>query len=146
MAYEYDVFVSYRRKSRDWVCEYFLPLFEYHLQEAVGGRAISIFVDTEDIEAGDAWPQRLHHALAHSKCLVPAIPATLGVFTKRTRTRYLLVKTPSAAGNGQLAFGSKFCSPRSYRTAEIAPRFSPRTALFYPKTLPSRRKNSISYP
>lgn len=73
MAYQYDVFVSYRRKSKNWVHEYFLPLFEYHLQEAVGGRAINIFVDTEDIEGGDAWPQRLHHALAHSKCLVPVL-------------------------------------------------------------------------
>lgn len=71
MAYQYDVFVSYRRKSEDWVHKYFLPLFRYHLEEAVGGRNISIFVDIEGIKSGDAWPQRLHNALAHSKCLVP---------------------------------------------------------------------------
>jgi hypothetical protein len=71
MAYEYDVFVSYRRHAEwpKWVREIFLPLFSHWLGEELGRNA-QIFVDHQ-IETGDSWPQRLGSALGQSKVLVP---------------------------------------------------------------------------
>jgi TIR domain len=70
MSYKYDVFISYKSKSRDWVNKIFLPLFEHYLEEAVGGKSVNIFFDQIGIEGGDAWEKRLKNALAHSKCMV----------------------------------------------------------------------------
>lgn len=71
MGYQYDVFLSYRRKHPygKWVDEIFYPLFVPYLEEAAN-KDISIFKDTEEIEAGSAWPQRIRNALANSRCMV----------------------------------------------------------------------------
>jgi len=71
VAYEYDVFVSYvtRFPSGDWVHEIFLPLFKPYLENALN-RDVNLFVDKHEISSGDAWPERIKKALAHSKCLV----------------------------------------------------------------------------
>jgi len=75
MKYEYDVFISYRRKEtcKWWVENRFLPLFKEKLEEAVGGRRVEIFFDQSEIEGGDAWKMKLKRALACSKCLVPIL-------------------------------------------------------------------------
>ncbi len=72
MAYQHDVFISYRRDplAEEWVHGEFLRLFITHLREAVGGRAINVFIDKQSIEEGDAWPQRLKNGLARSRCMV----------------------------------------------------------------------------
>lgn len=72
MDYRYDVFISYRRDplAEEWVHNTFKQLFKTHLREAVGGRPVEIFIDTEGIAEGDAWPERLKNALAHSRCMV----------------------------------------------------------------------------
>lgn len=69
MAYEYDVFISYRSKSRAWLRELFLPEFQYYLEEEVGNN-LRIFVDWHDVETGDAWELRLKRGLLKSKCLI----------------------------------------------------------------------------
>jgi TIR domain len=71
VAYEWDVFLSYRR-SNDWprfVEKHFLPKFKHWLDAALGSTA-QIFVDVREIEAGDDWPYKLANALAHSKTMV----------------------------------------------------------------------------
>lgn len=75
MAYQYDVFISYRSTSREWVREVFLPTFEHFLEEEVG-KDVSIFADWHDIGAGDAWNERLKNGLAFSKCLVSLLLPT----------------------------------------------------------------------
>jgi TIR domain len=75
LAYLYDVFVSYRRRSPvyDWVHVHFFPLLRGHL-DALGPRDIDVFVDTT-IETGDAWPEALKAALRRSRVLVPVLSA-----------------------------------------------------------------------
>ena len=75
MAYQYDVFISYRRDplAEEWVHDTFKKLFKTHLREAVGGRTVEIFIDKEGIAEGDAWPERLKNALAHSRCMVSVL-------------------------------------------------------------------------
>lgn len=89
MAYEYDVFISYRRPTKRWVNKYFRPLIEHYLPEALGGRAVKLFFDENDIHAGDAWEARLKRALAVSKCLVPIL--TPSYFTSDWCTREFAV-------------------------------------------------------
>ena len=71
MNYKYDVFLSYNRKfpHGQWVDEIFYPLFVPYLGDALN-KDVSVFKDTEDIEVGSSWPQRLRNALACSKCMV----------------------------------------------------------------------------
>jgi TIR domain len=71
MAYQYDVFLSYRR-SNDWprfVENHFIPKFQHWLDAALGHTS-KIFFDVRDIETGDAWPYKLANGLAHSKTMV----------------------------------------------------------------------------
>ena len=71
MAYEFDVFISYRRHGEwpVWSNEIFRPLFYHWLGEELG-RDPRIFSD-DDIETGDSWPERLGNALGKSCVLVP---------------------------------------------------------------------------
>lgn len=71
MSYQYDVFLSYNREHHTtwWVDNIFYPLFVTYLGFALN-KDIKIFKDTEEIETGSAWPQRLKNALAHSMCMV----------------------------------------------------------------------------
>ena len=72
MAYEHDVFISYKSGGLlgDWVHEIFLTDFEEILKNALN-RDVKIFVDKYDILSGAAWPERIKRALMHSKCLIP---------------------------------------------------------------------------
>ncbi len=71
MAYQWDVFLSYRR-SNDWprfVEKHFFPMLQHWL-DTVLGQESKIFVDVREIETGDAWPYRIADGLAHSKTMV----------------------------------------------------------------------------
>ncbi len=72
MGYYYDAFISYKRgfPFGTWVQETFLPLFEPLLTNALNLPSCNVFVDTDEILPGDAWPERLKNALAHSRSLV----------------------------------------------------------------------------
>jgi hypothetical protein len=71
MPYRWDVFLSYRRFKEwpGWVNDHFLPLFTHYLGEELGYDA-RIFIDTEAIESGSAWPFRLAEGLSESKVMV----------------------------------------------------------------------------
>jgi hypothetical protein len=71
VAYEFDVFVSYRRYLMwpTWVHEHFKPVFEHYLGEDLG-RQPRVFFDTS-LESGDQWPMHLAQALGRSAVLVP---------------------------------------------------------------------------
>jgi hypothetical protein len=71
MDYQWDVFVSYRRDFPygQWVRNVFMPLFRAYLPEALNRKA-EIFFDASDIHAGEAFPEKLTNALAHSRCLL----------------------------------------------------------------------------
>lgn len=73
MAYEYDIFLSYRRRNpvRAWVQEQFHPQLAQWLSESMAEEP-RIFID-EGIETGETWPETLRHALAHSCLLVPVL-------------------------------------------------------------------------
>lgn len=72
MSYQYDVFISYPRKSpaRDWVYQFFHKELENWLAESVP-YSIAIFVDRQDVGPGVNWPETIQQALLRSKCLVP---------------------------------------------------------------------------
>ena len=69
--YEYDVFVSYRRHPpvSNWVRSYFYEQFHQWLT-AARPEAPRVFIDENDIDTGDAWPERLRRALLRSSFLV----------------------------------------------------------------------------
>jgi hypothetical protein len=71
MAYKYDVFLSYVTESPfgKWVHDHLLPFFEPYLKNALN-QEVNLFVDRYEIYSGDAWPERIKNALAHSKCMV----------------------------------------------------------------------------
>jgi hypothetical protein len=75
MAYEYDVFISYRRESdsKEWTEDIFFPKFKSYLREELGKKALNIFIDEQGIEGGQYWEDTLKIALAKSKCLVPVL-------------------------------------------------------------------------
>jgi len=105
MAYKWDVFLSYRR-SNYWpkfVQNQFLPKLRTWLDTEVGQTA-RIFVDTDQIRAGDDWPDELADALAHSKIMVCLWSAQY--FTSRwcaLELTQMLARRESLAGpNGRL--------------------------------------------
>jgi TIR domain len=71
MAYEHDVFLSYKSDFPfgDWVHECFLPFFRPYVENALN-RPFNLFLDRTGIMSGDSWPQRLLEALSRSRCLV----------------------------------------------------------------------------
>lgn len=75
MAYEYDVFISYRCKFPHgrWVIDTFLPLFKPFLEDALNVKEVKIFVDVEDIKSGQAWDSKIRNALIRSRILIPIL-------------------------------------------------------------------------
>jgi hypothetical protein len=71
MDYDYEIFLSYSRKTcvAEWVKERFVPLFRDYLANDLGDEP-RIFVDRDEIVPGDVWPERVKNALAKSKCLI----------------------------------------------------------------------------
>ncbi len=69
MAYEYDIFVSYRRTQTvgTWVKKHLVPRLTDRLNE-ISSREIALSCDYE-IESGQRWPDELKHRLRHSRIL-----------------------------------------------------------------------------
>jgi hypothetical protein len=57
MEYEFDIFVSYRRRGGipTWVQSVLVPELKSHLDEYLDNE-VRIAVDEDIIEAGDSWP------------------------------------------------------------------------------------------
>jgi TIR domain len=71
MAYEYDIFISYRRQADThlWITKHFAPRLEARVELELGRRP-AIFVD-DQIESGTSWPASLGEALGTSRILIP---------------------------------------------------------------------------
>ena len=78
MAYQYDVFISYRRTptTLQWLDDVFLQHFADHLKEEAKNPRLRIFIDRNNIENGDNWKDTICEAAAHSKCVVPVLQPT----------------------------------------------------------------------
>lgn len=73
MAYQYDIFLSYKRhpEARQWVVEHFLPLLKHYVELELDRRGeVVVFLDERDIEVGATWPAELGGALGNSRTLV----------------------------------------------------------------------------
>lgn len=70
MAYEFDLFISYRRAGnvRDWVQRHLHPVLEACLEDELP-EPPRIKIDTK-IETGAAWPTDLKRALQRSKYML----------------------------------------------------------------------------
>jgi len=70
-SYDYDVFLSYRRKPpvSEWVHNHFKLQLESWLAESAPFEP-RIFVDTDQIDTGAEWPAKLRQALARSCIMV----------------------------------------------------------------------------
>ena len=77
MAYEYDVFISYKSGGifGDWVHKTFLKNFKDFLENALN-RDVNLFVDESEILSGEAWSERIKGALIQSRCLIPILSPT----------------------------------------------------------------------
>lgn len=71
--YAFDAFISYSHSPviKPWVDQYLHPYLRDWLTQTLGGHSARVFVDTEGIQPGARWPQRLRNTLLASKCLVP---------------------------------------------------------------------------
>ena len=72
MAYEYDIFVSYKRHPEwtPWVREFFVNAL--HAFVGVNFPSFHVFFD-EQIESGAAWSLELKRALLHSRVLLSVL-------------------------------------------------------------------------
>lgn len=71
--YKYHIFISYRRSDKHWIRwarENVKETLETLLRPAIG--EVKIFLD-DQIELGMSWPDRLAHALARSRLLIPLL-------------------------------------------------------------------------
>ena len=71
MAYEYDVFFSYKRdpQSDDWHRKVKEKL-DFYLRMELARPTLSVFFDTEEISTGLYWKIKLADAAKKSRCLV----------------------------------------------------------------------------
>lgn len=71
MAYQYDIFLSYKNHhvTNPWVVK-FEEKLKYWLTQELGGNEPRIFFDKESIDIGTIWPNELKDNLKVSKCLL----------------------------------------------------------------------------
>lgn len=70
-SYLYDVFFSYEISLSDWVLD-----FTERLKEELNGQRdqpLKIFIDVQEVRAGDAWTEKLSDSLLRSKVMVAFI-------------------------------------------------------------------------
>jgi len=72
MDYDYDVFISYRRRDKwpFWVEEHLVPLLKRYLNEELDWD-VGIFFDRDLEKTNVSWPNALAKRLAHSAILIP---------------------------------------------------------------------------
>jgi hypothetical protein len=71
MAYQYDIFISYRRhpETYAWITEHFVPLLELRVGFELQRKPVT-FLD-DQIETGKSWPASLGTAIGASRILIP---------------------------------------------------------------------------
>lgn len=72
--YEWDAFISYKHEPElmGWIDKVIRRL-QLWVSNELGGRHARIFFDTDSIDNGTRWPDRLRHAIRTSRCLVPIL-------------------------------------------------------------------------
>jgi len=70
MAYQHDIFISYRRnpETLSWLTEHFVPLLKLRVEQELN-REPEVYVD-EQVEVGASWPLDLGVALGCSRTLI----------------------------------------------------------------------------
>mgnify|MGYP000956866971 CR=1 FL=1 len=70
MAYQFDIFISYRRHEETlaWIKEHLRPLLELRVEQELN-RKPSIYLD-DQLESGTSWPASLAQALGSSRILL----------------------------------------------------------------------------
>jgi hypothetical protein len=70
MAYEHDIFVSYRRHPETliWITTHFVPLLELHVEMELQRKPV-IYIDTQT-DSGTSWPVSIGAALGNSRIMV----------------------------------------------------------------------------
>jgi hypothetical protein len=120
--YVYDVFVSYRRGDEaanpmlPWIREVVSRL-TFWLGQELRGRDAHVFFDTENLEVGSHWPDRLRHAILRSRCLVPILSPQY--FT----SRWCLTEWASFIQRQQIedASGTVLIIPMKFHDGELFP-------------------------
>lgn len=76
MTYDYDIFVSYRRKGNipDWVQSVLVPELKRRLDDYLETE-VKIALDVDVIETGEPWPESLSEKYALSKTFVMVLSA-----------------------------------------------------------------------
>jgi hypothetical protein len=73
MAYEHDIFISYKRdpEALEWIRRFLKPLLTHRVQMELG-RPVSVYVHEvgDQIPAGTAWPVELGEVIGHSRVLI----------------------------------------------------------------------------
>ncbi|MGD1929826.1 MAG: TIR domain-containing protein [Leptolyngbyaceae cyanobacterium] len=72
MSYEYDIFISYKRKQiwSTWIDEIFLEDFIDLLEEELC-RKVKVFVDRKNVKTGTRWDLSIVKSLFDSRILLP---------------------------------------------------------------------------
>jgi hypothetical protein len=112
MAYEWDVFLSYRRFGEwpGWVHKHFQSLLTHWLGEELGD-VPRMFVDVEVLESGANWPDQLANGLANSKAMVALWSRQY--FSSRWCTAELqhMIEREKACGIGSEGSGGRLVVP-----------------------------------
>src|SRR5687767_6586329 len=73
MAYEHDIFISYKRdpEALEWIRRFLKPLLTHRVQMELG-RSVVVYVHEvgDQVPAGTAWPAELGEVIAHSRVLL----------------------------------------------------------------------------
>lgn len=116
--YEFDVFISYRRKGNphDWVKHHFHPRLSACLADQMPEEP-KVFID-EGMEIGTVWPDRLEDALRRTRILVP-------VFSPQYfRSSWCLAEWHSMAARERLVGQRGLIYPVLFSDSENFPSFA----------------------
>jgi hypothetical protein len=116
--YEFDVFISYRRKGNphDWVRNHFFPRLRDCLDDHLAAEP-TLFLD-EQMEVGSVWPDRLETALSRTKILV-------SVFSPQYfRSRWCLAELQTMADREKLLGHNGLIYPVLFSDSENFPSFA----------------------
>jgi hypothetical protein len=116
--YEFDVFVSYRRKGNPlhWVRNHFFPRLRDCLDDHLE-KEPNLFID-EQMEIGSIWPDRLEDALSRTKILV-------SVYSPQYfRSRWCLAEWQSMADREKLLGHKGLIYPVLFSDSENFPSFA----------------------
>jgi hypothetical protein len=71
MAYQFDIFISYRRdpETLAWIQAHLVPLLQTHVGNSLG-RQPSFYLDVAQEAPGAAWPAALGNAIGNSRIVL----------------------------------------------------------------------------